>query len=129
MTAPAARPRPAPSPSGLTTHVLDIARGCPASGVRVELFRVEGGDRRKLAEAVTNADGRTDAPLTGHGGLHPGTYALTFHIAPYFAGFEGAPAVPFLDLVTLRFTLSDPSGHCHVPLLITPWSYSTYRGG
>lgn len=114
--------------SGLTTHVLDTARGRPAAGVRVELHAVEGGERRPVTEAVTNADGRTDAPLIERGSLQPGTYELTFHVAPYFAGFEAAPRVPFLDLVTLRFTVSDTSGHYHVPLVMTPWSYSTYRG-
>ena len=128
MTAQVGRPRPGPPHAGLTTHVLDTARGRPAAGVWVELFRVEGGERGKVAEAVTNADGRTDTPLIERGHLHPATYELTFHIAPYFEGFEGAPPVPFLDLVTLRFTVSDTSGHYHVPLLVSPWSYSTYRG-
>lgn len=114
--------------AGLTTHVLDTARGRPAAGVRVDLFAVEGGERRLVAGAVTNADGRTDAPLIERGSLTPGTFELTFHVAPYFEGFEAAPAVPFLDLVTLRFTVSDASGHYHVPLVMTPWSYSTYRG-
>ena len=116
------------SHSGLTTHVLDTARGRPAAGVRVELFRVEGTERRKVTEAVTNSDGRTDAPLIERGRLTPGTFELTFHVAPYFEGFEAAPPVPFLDLVTLRFTVGDTSGHYHVPLVMTPWSYSTYRG-
>lgn len=115
-------------PAGLTTHVLDTARGRPASGVRIELFRVEGGERRRLAEAVTNADGRTDAPLIERGNLTAGTYELSFHVAPYFADFEAAAELPFLDVVTLRFTVSDPTQHYHVPLVMTPWSYSTYRG-
>ncbi|GAA5534278.1 hydroxyisourate hydrolase [Deinococcus aluminii] len=114
--------------SGLTTHVLDTARGRPAAGVQVELYAVDGGERRKVTEAVTNSDGRTDAPLIERGSLQPGTYELTFHVAPYYEGFEAAPQVPFLDLVTLRFTVSDTSGHYHVPLVMTPWSYSTYRG-
>ena len=116
------------APSGLTTHVLDTARGRPAQGVRVELYRVKGDERRRVTEAVTNSDGRTDAPLIERGQLQPGTYELVFHVAPYYAGFEAAPKVPFLDLVTLRFTVSDTSGHYHVPLVMTPWSYSTYRG-
>lgn len=128
MTAHVGRSGPNPSHSGLTTHVLDTARGRPAGGVRVELFRVEGGQRHRVAEAVTNADGRTDAPLIERGSLRPATYELTFHVAPYFEGFGGTPPVPFLDLVTLRFTVSDTSGHYHVPLLVSPWSYSTYRG-
>ncbi|WP_034388800.1 hydroxyisourate hydrolase [Deinococcus sp. YIM 77859] len=114
--------------AGLTTHVLDTARGRPAQGVRVELYAVDGAERRKLTEAVTNRDGRTDTPLIERGSLHPGTYELVFHVAPYFEGFEAAPSVPFLDLVTLRFTVGDASGHYHVPLVMTPWSYATYRG-
>ena len=116
------------SGGGLSTHVLDTARGRPAQGVQVDLFAVEGGERRPLTTAVTNPDGRTDAPLIERGSLRPGTYELTFHVAAYFADFDAAPAVPFLDLVTLRFTVSDTSGHYHVPLVVTPWSYSTYRG-
>lgn len=108
--------------------VLDTARGRPAAGVRVELCEVEGGQRRKVLETVTNADGRTDAPLIERGHLRPATYELTFHVAPYFEGLGAAPPVPFLDLITLRFTVSDTSGHYHVPLLVSPWSYSTYRG-
>lgn len=115
-------------PAGLTTHVLDTARGCPGGGVRVELFEVQGGERRKVADTVTNADGRTDAPLIERGRLRPATYELTFHVAPYFRDFPAAPPVPFLDLVTLRFTVSDTGAHYHVPLLVSPWSYSTYRG-
>ena len=114
--------------AGLTTHVLDTARGRPAAGIRVELFRVEGETRQKVKETVTNADGRTDAPLIERGALHPGTFELTFHVAPYFRGSQDAPEPPFLDLVTLRFTVGDASGHYHVPLLVSPWSYSTYRG-
>lgn len=123
MSGPAGQATP-----GLTTHVLDTARGRPAAGVRVELFRVEGGERRKVAEAVTNADGRTDAPLIERGRLTPATFELTFHVAPYFGDFGAAATPPFLDLVTLRFTVGDASGHYHVPLVMTPWSYSTYRG-
>jgi len=113
---------------GLSTHVLDTARGRPAAGIRVELFRVEGGERQKVTEAVTNSDGRTERPLIERGHLTPATFELTFHVAPYFQDFEAAPLIPFLDLVTLRFTVGDTSGHYHVPLLVSPWSYSTYRG-
>ncbi|UQN08167.1 hydroxyisourate hydrolase [Deinococcus sp. QL22] len=114
--------------SGLTTHVLDTARGRPARGIRVELFQIEGAGRRKMTEAVTNTDGRTDAPLIERGSLQPATYELTFHVAPYFEGFGAASQPPFLDLVTLRFTVGDTADHYHVPLIMTPWSYSTYRG-
>lgn len=113
---------------GLSTHVLDTARGKPAAGVRLELFRVVGESRQKLLETTTNADGRTDAPLIERGQLKVGTYELIFYVAPYFAGFVTAAEPPFLDLVTLRFTVGDTGGHYHVPLVMTPWSYSTYRG-
>lgn len=116
------------SNAGLSTHVLDTARGKPAQGVRVELFQLDGDARRKLTEAVTNADGRTNAPLIERGTLQTGTYELSFHVAPYFAGFGTTSKPPFLDVVTLRFTVVDASAHYHVPLVVTPWSYSTYRG-
>ncbi|SMB79047.1 hydroxyisourate hydrolase [Deinococcus hopiensis] len=114
--------------AGLSTHVLDTARGRPAQGVPVTLFEIQNGERRPVTQALTNSDGRTDAPLIGRGQLRPGTFELTFEVAAYFEGLPGAPDVPFLDLVTLRFTVADPSSHYHVPLLISPWSYSTYRG-
>ncbi len=118
--------------AGLSTHVLDTARGRPAQGVRVELWHIErhmeGEERRKLTAAVTNADGRTDAPLIERGSLQGGTYELTFHVAEYFSDFDAAASPPFLDVVTLRFTVGNPDAHYHVPLVMTPWSYSTYRG-
>lgn len=114
--------------AGLSTHVLDTARGRPAQGVRVELHDVTGHTRRKLNEAITNADGRTDAPLIERGTLSAGTYELTFHVGAYYADFAAASTPPFLDVVTLRFTVADAGGHYHVPLVMTPWSYSTYRG-
>lgn len=113
--------------AGLSTHVLDTARGRPAAGVRVDLFSC-GAERQKLTEAVTNADGRTDAPLIERGTLTAGTYELVFHVAPYFQDFAAAANPPFLDIVTIRFTVSDAAQHYHVPLVVTPWSYSTYRG-
>ncbi|CAM3617450.1 hydroxyisourate hydrolase [Deinococcus frigens] len=114
--------------AGLSTHVLDTARGRPAQGVRVELWRIQGEERRKLTAAITNADGRTDAPLIERGSLQGGTYELTFDVADYFSDFDAAADPPFLDVVTLRFTVGDPDAHYHVPLVMTPWSYSTYRG-
>ncbi|MBX8463642.1 MULTISPECIES: hydroxyisourate hydrolase [unclassified Deinococcus] len=115
--------------AGLSTHVLDTARGRPAAGIRVELRAVQGQTRTLLAGAVTNADGRTDAPLIARGELRPGTFELTFHVAPYFADMAGVEgAAPFLDEITLRFTVADAAAHYHVPLLVSPWSYSTYRG-
>lgn len=114
--------------AGLSTHVLDTARGRPAQGIRVELFGIDGELRHHLAEAVTNADGRTDVPLIERGSLEAGTYELTFHVAAYYEDFPAAPTPPFLDVVTLRFTVGDASAHYHVPLVMTPWAYSTYRG-
>jgi 5-hydroxyisourate hydrolase len=101
----------------LTTHVLDLARGRPASGVAIELAR--GGE--VLASAVTNADGRTDAPLLDT--LEAGTYELRFAVGDYFGGDRR-----FLDVVPVRFTVFDPEAHHHVPLLVAPGGYSTYRG-
>ncbi len=113
---------------GLTTHVLDLAAGRPAAGVRVAVSRYEAGGALLLGEAVTNADGRLDRPLLSGEQMVAGTYELLFHIGAYFAGAGGGPAVPFLDLVPLRFGVADPGLHYHVPLLVTPWSFSTYRG-
>ena len=103
----------------LTTHVLDTARGKPGAGVRIELY---AGDGTKLADVRTNADGRTDAPLLDGDRFRAGTYQLVFHMGAYFGG-EG-----FLDIVPVRFRVADAGVHYHVPLLCTPWSYTTYRG-
>ena len=113
----------------LSTHVLDLVNGKPARGVRIELFALQGADRRKVVEAVTNPDGRTDAPLMTGEGYRPGSYELVFHAGDYFRDLGTATAdPPFLDMVPIRFTLAEPDGHYHVPLLVSPWSYSTYRG-
>jgi 5-hydroxyisourate hydrolase len=110
----------------LTTHVLDTARGRPAAGVAIELWRIEGGERRALLAATrTNTDGRTDAPLLADADFTVGVYELVFVVGPYFAA-DGAP--PFLDRVPVRFGVADPAAHYHVPLLASPWAYSTYRG-
>lgn len=113
----------------LSTHVLDTHRGGPAEGVAVALYEVGRSGRAKLADAVTNADGRTDAPLIGGAPLRIGVYELVFEVGAYFArrGLD-LPGQPFLGEVPLRFGISDPEGHYHVPLLVTPWSFSTYRG-
>jgi 5-hydroxyisourate hydrolase len=110
----------------LTTHVLDTVHGRPAAGVAFELFRYEGARRKLLADFVTNADGRTDEPLIAHGDLRAGEYELVFAVGDYFRGDAHDP--PFLDLVPIRFGIAHPSAHYHVPLLVSPWSYSTYRG-
>ena len=114
----------------LSTHVLDTHSGRPAEGIAVELKELSAlGLPRTIARAVTNHDGRTDMPLIGGRPVPIGTYELTFSVGNYFAG-RGVPLSepPFLDVIPLRFSVSDPEGHLHVPLLVTPWSYGTYRG-
>jgi 2-oxo-4-hydroxy-4-carboxy-5-ureidoimidazoline decarboxylase len=116
----------------LSTHVLDTHAGRPAPGIRVTLHEVEGAARSLIAETTTNADGRTDAPLMGGPGggpLRAGTYEIAFHVGDYFRARGVALAEPaFVDVVPLRFGIAEPEGHYHVPLLATPWSFSTYRG-
>lgn len=113
----------------LSTHVLDTANGRPARGVAVELFALGGENRRLMAAAVTNADGRTDAPLMAGDIFRTGVYELVFHIGDYFRAQGTLIAdLPFLDIVPIRFSIAEPDGHYHVPLLVSPWSYSTYRG-
>ncbi len=114
----------------LSTHVLDTTSGKPAAGIVVELTELsELGASRVVARTVTNSDGRTDRPLIGGRPVPIGKYELNFAVGDYFAarGVETADP-PFLDRIPLRFAVSDPEGHLHVPLLVTPWSYSTYRG-
>ncbi|SFI50585.1 hydroxyisourate hydrolase [Jannaschia pohangensis] len=112
----------------LTTHVLDTARGCPADGLRIALFRLDGEARAKLAEMTTNADGRTDAPILPKDQFATGTYELVFHCGDYLTRAGVAPESPrFLDVVPLRFGMSE-AAHYHVPLLLSPFGYSTYRG-
>jgi 5-hydroxyisourate hydrolase len=115
--------------SQLTTHVLDTARGLPAANVPVEVHILRGSDRELVSSATTNAQGRTDAPLLAGDRLEPGVYELTFHVGDYFrrAGFTLSDP-PFLDRVVIRIGVADPAGHYHVPLLISPYGYSTYRG-
>ena len=113
----------------LSTHVLDTARGRPAAGVAISLYRIASdGGRTLLTESVTNHDGRTDAPLLSGEDFSSGVYELTFAVAAYFASDALVPSVPFLDVVPLRFGIADPNVGYHVPLLVSPWSYSTYRG-
>ena len=106
----------------LTTHVLDTARGKPGAGIAMELYRLENEIGTLVAKATTNRDGRTDAPLLDGASFRAGTYQLVFHIGAYFAG-EG-----FLDVVPIRFAIVDAAAHYHVPLLCSPWGYTTYRG-
>ena len=114
----------------LTTHMLDTANGRPAAGVRVRVFAVGDGDVRKLlVETATNADGRCDAPLLEGAALRAGRYEIVFGAGAYFAALVPALTQPsFVDDVVLRFGIADPAQHYHVPLLVSPWSYSTYRG-
>jgi len=113
----------------LTTHVLDTARGSPAAGLRIALFRLEGALRVALAEAVTNADGRTDGPILPKDRFATGIYELEFHAGDYLRATAQAGAEPlFLDVVPIRFGINDPQSHYHVPLLLSPFGYATYRG-
>jgi len=110
----------------LTTHVLDTAHGRPGAGISVKLFSLENG-RHLVATSVTNDDGRTDQPLLDGDTYRPGSYELEFAVGSYFAGAALADDPPFLDDVVIRFSLANDQ-HYHVPLLVSPWSYSTYRG-
>ena len=110
----------------LTTHVLDTARGRPAAGLAIWLYRVSGNSHRKIAEAVTNADGRTDTPILPRDAFAPGTYELVFHAGGYLRA-QGHAGTLFLDQIPIRFTLEEDA-HYHVPLLLSPYGYSTYRG-
>lgn len=113
----------------LTTHVLDTMHGSPAAGMAVALYRVEDGAARMLRQFVLNADGRADALLLEGPALEPGRYRLVFEVAGYFRAHGVAlPDPPFLDAVPLDFGVADPNAHYHVPLLASPWAYSTYRG-
>jgi 5-hydroxyisourate hydrolase len=110
----------------LTTHVLDTAHGKPGAGMRIDLFQ---GDGRLLKSVETNSDGRCDAPLLEGTAFRRGVYQLVFHAGPYFAALDAElPDPPFVDQVVLRFGIAEPDQHYHVPLLVSPWSYSTYRG-
>ncbi|MFG6594251.1 hydroxyisourate hydrolase [Sulfitobacter sp. 1A13368] len=112
----------------LTTHVLDTARGCPAAGLKIDLYRLEGDSRTHLRSLTTNADGRTDEQILPAAEFQTGTYELLFHCGDYLDA-QGAPAEEprFLDIVPLRFGMSE-AAHYHVPLLLSPFGYSTYRG-
>ncbi|MBX6753468.1 MAG: hydroxyisourate hydrolase [Thermorudis peleae] len=113
----------------LTTHVLDTARGRPAAGLALSLWRIApSGERVLLTTTRTNADGRTSVPLLAGDAFTAGTYELVFEVGDYFAGHPDVSQPPFLDQVPVRFTVADPAAHYHVPLLVSPWSYVTYRG-
>lgn len=114
----------------ITTHVLDTARGRPAAGVAVTLYRLDKGARSLLAEAVTNVDGRTDVPLLTGEDMAAGRYELLFAAGAYLRASKQVARgeVPFLDQIPIRFGIADPDAHFHVPLLLSPYGYSTYRG-
>ena len=112
----------------LTTHVLDTARGCPADCMSIDLFRIEGDKRSHLKTVVTNDDGRTDAQILPSDEFQTGTYELVFHAGDYLDRTGTPPEEPrFLNIIPIRFGMSEAQ-HYHVPLLLSPFSYSTYRG-
>lgn len=113
----------------LTTHVLDTAKGSPGHGIRIEVFRLTPGSRESLKDVVTNADGRCDAPILEGENFPAGEYELVFHVGDYLVGQAVPGESPrFLDTIPLRFGVADASQHYHVPLLLSPYGYSTYRG-
>lgn len=113
----------------LTTHVLDTARGCPAAGLDITLYRLEGGARSQICMMQTNEDGRTNAPILPQETFAPGTYELEFKAGDYLRQTDQTAEDPlFLDVIPIRFGISDPAAHYHVPLLLSPFGYSTYRG-
>ena len=113
----------------LTTHVLDTARGKPAAGVAITLYRVNGAAREEIGHTITNADGRTDAPMLTGEAMAVGQYELVFQAGAYLrATGQAGDGVLFLDEVPIRFGIPDAGQHYHVPLLISPFAYSTYRG-
>lgn len=112
--------------AGLTTHVLDTSREGPAEGVDVTLYRLDDGDREQVTAATTNHDGRVDEPLLDEDEIAAGTYELVFDVGIYYR--EGPAESSFLDEVPVRFLIDDPTEHYHVPLLLSPGGYTTYRG-
>ena len=113
----------------LTTHVLDTAAGRPAAGLRIDLYRRDGATRQTLLSVTTNDDGRVDGPLLEGDGFSAGRCELVFHAAAYLrAGGTALPDTPFLDEIVIAFGIDDGDQHSHVPLLLSPYGYSTYRG-
>jgi 5-hydroxyisourate hydrolase len=112
----------------LTTHVLDTARGCPAQGLKIDLYKIDGETRTHLTSLTTNDDGRTDTQILPADTFATGTYELVFHAGAYLDAIGAPPESPrFLDVIPLRFGMSEAT-HYHVPLLLSPFGYSTYRG-
>ena len=112
----------------LTTHVLDVYSGKPGKGISVELYYINNSVRKKITSVNLNDDGRASSPLVEGENFVKGKYELVFYIGDYFKSISKVNDLPFLDDVVIRFGISDPSEHYHVPLLVSPWSYSTYRG-
>ena len=112
----------------LTTHVLDTASGIPARGMKLSLFRLDGDTRKLLKELSTNQDGRCDGPLLEGEAFSKGQYEIVFQADHYFSQRGTLPSPAFLTAIPIRFGIADDAAHYHVPLLVSPWSYSTYRG-
>ena len=112
----------------LTTHVLDVYSGKPGKGIKVDLYHIQNNKREKLNSVILNNDGRTDKPLIEREDFKEGQYELVFFVGDYFKKITEVPKIPFLDDVVVKFGISNAKEHYHVPLLVSPWSYSTYRG-
>ncbi len=112
----------------LTTHVLDVYTGKPGRGIKVELYSIKSGKREKLNSVILNSDGRSEKPLIEGSNFKEGQYEIIFFVGQYFKKITETPNIPFLDDVVIRFGISNSKEHYHVPLLVSPWSYSTYRG-
>ena len=112
----------------LTTHVLDIYSGKPGKGIKVDLYFLQNDKRDKINSIILNNDGRSNQPLIEGSNFKEGKYELVFFIGDYFKAIKEKSKIPFLDDVVIRFGISNPKEHYHVPLLVSPWSYSTYRG-
>ena len=112
----------------LTTHVLDVYSGKPGKGIKVDLYYVENNKKEKLNSVILNNDGRADKALIEGDNFKEGKYELVFFVGDYFKTVTNLPNTPFLDEVVIKFGISNPNEHYHVPLLVSPWSYSTYRG-
>ena len=112
----------------LTTHVLDVYSGKPGKGIKVDLYYVKNDKREKLNSVILNNDGRTDQALVDGANFKEGQYEIVFFVGDYFKKITEIPKIPFLDDVVIKFGISNAKEHYHVPLLVSPWSYSTYRG-
>tara|TARA_Y100000590_G_C15395680_1_gene891847 strand:- start:346 stop:696 length:351 start_codon:yes stop_codon:yes gene_type:complete len=112
----------------LTTHVLDVYSGKPGKGIRVELYNIQSNKREKLNSVILNNDGRSDIPLIEGENFKEGRYEIIFYVGDYFKKIADTPKIPFLDDIVIKFGISNAKEHYHVPLLVSPWSYSTYRG-